>query len=380
MNIETKTFQDSCKKILAAVDTKSKDTSVGNEIQASLELKTENGNLYLNVTNGEYFVTVATPLEEQEELHAVVSAQTFLTLVSKITTERLILSVVGNALVVKANGTYKFPLIYTNDTLIELPRIKIANVTNEFAIDNSIIQSIVKYNSKELTKRESNSTTTLGLYYIDEFGAITFTSSACINNFKLEQPIKIVITDTIVKLLKLLKDSSVNFTLGFDDDGRGGIQSKVIFQDSSVSITAIIQADPRYVESFPVRAIRARGDNEHSYAVTANRDLLLDALSRIMVFHKETANNVTVKVTCSKEGFLIEDSAKNNSEFVPYVLETEQLTDSTYTFFLDVENFVLALSTGSTSFVTVNFGDHSAIVCKHECGITSVIPESARVE
>ena len=38
------------------------------------------------------------------------------------------------------------------------------------------------------------------LYYMDERGAVTFTSGACINNFTLEKPVKILLNNKLVKL------------------------------------------------------------------------------------------------------------------------------------------------------------------------------------
>ena len=109
MILQTEKFQDSSKKILNAVDT---DSALKNVASAydTLELEASGKVLHLNATNGEYFVSISLPLDEEASIKAVVDAKLFLALISKITTKTVELTTTDSALVVKANGTYKFPL------------------------------------------------------------------------------------------------------------------------------------------------------------------------------------------------------------------------------------------------------------------------------
>ena len=71
MILQVEKFQDSCKKILGAVDTDStlKNVAFGYD---TLELEADGKTLNLNVTNGEYFVSIALPLDEEEQVVVVV--------------------------------------------------------------------------------------------------------------------------------------------------------------------------------------------------------------------------------------------------------------------------------------------------------------------
>ena len=69
MVIDTSELKNVTDKILAAVD--SSEISTINE---TLELEVRNSNLYISVTNREYFVTVKIYLGYEEDLHASVSA------------------------------------------------------------------------------------------------------------------------------------------------------------------------------------------------------------------------------------------------------------------------------------------------------------------
>ena len=141
MVIDTKLLQERCKKILNALSNKN---GIFSDV---LELKAEGSNLLLNITDGSYYVSVKLPLEKEESLHAIVNASLFLNLITKITTNTVTLKTTEKSLSIIGNGNYKLP---NNSEVKELTPITIDNVTSEFKIKNSILQSIVKYNCKIL--------------------------------------------------------------------------------------------------------------------------------------------------------------------------------------------------------------------------------------
>ena len=147
MILRIEDLKDVCNKILSAVD--SSELSVLTE---TLELKAENKILYMSVTNREYYVKVKLDLGEDVSFHVTVNANLFLKLISQTTTDTVEITIDNNTLVGKGNGIYKLPLIYDNDKLLELPEIKINNVTSEFDISGDALVSILTYNSKEIAK------------------------------------------------------------------------------------------------------------------------------------------------------------------------------------------------------------------------------------
>ena len=125
MIVKTKEFKEACQTILYAID--NKNVSLFTE---TLELVVKKKVLYLNVTNREYYTSVSFNLDKDEKFRAAVNAKTFLSLVSKITTDTIELSISNNALkVMTSNGEYTFPLIYNDDKLLELPTIDLGTVT-----------------------------------------------------------------------------------------------------------------------------------------------------------------------------------------------------------------------------------------------------------
>lgn len=366
MIIKTEELKQICSKILTAVD--SNELSIVTE---TLELKTTQDTLMMSVTNKEYFVSVKLPLTISEQLHATVNANLFLKLISQITTADIELSMDSNSLIVKGNGKYKLPLIFDNDMLLELPEIKMENVVKSFNIDSSILNSILTYNSKELTKGMI-SKPVQKLYYVDENGALTFTSGACVNSFNLQQPVRILLNDRVVKLFKLFSDCNVLFTLAYDPIAGGITQTKVRFETNQISLTAILSCDDTLLNSVPVNAIRGRANNTYQYSVNVDKNALLQTINRLLLFN---VTNGSVKpysrFEFMQDSVKIWDVAKINSEIINYNNTSLQ---SSYEATFDLTDLKSTLESCSEQYLTLSFGDHQAIVLSRG-NIKNVIPE-----
>ena len=181
MILRIEDLQSMATKVLAAVD--SNDLSLVTE---TLQLKTEGNILGVSVTNGDYYAKVKLDVGENINFHATVNANLFLKLIAQTTTDTVELTCHDTYLQIKGNGTYKLPLICVDDVQLTLPEINISNPTVNFIISGAILNSINQYNSKELTKGVI-SKPIQKFYYVDEQGALTFTSGACVNSFTLAQ-------------------------------------------------------------------------------------------------------------------------------------------------------------------------------------------------
>lgn len=372
MILRIESLQEACKNILAAVDNNELST-----ITETLELVTKGSFLYINVTNREYFAQVKIDINEEVDFHATVNANLFLKLISQVTTDIVELEVKDTYITVKANGTYKIPLIFDGEKLLELPEINIVNVTNEFNIPSSILKSILNYNSKELLKG-TISKPVQKLYYVDEQGAITFTNGACVNSFTLEQPVKLLFNNRLVKLFKLFSDENVKFTLGFDSISEDIIQTKVRFESSSIVLTAILSCDDSLLMSVPVNAIRGRAHGEYPYSVNVNKDNMLQTINRLLLFNSAGGSNKEVIKPYStfefnKDSVTIYDINKENKEIVNYnntLIDCEE----TYTAILDLIELKVTLESCVEPYLNIHFGDHTALVITRG-NIANVVPE-----
>jgi hypothetical protein len=367
--IRSEDLKDVCSKILTAVD--STELSLVTE---TLELNASDDVLTVGVTNREYFAEVKLKLEEVNNFRATVNATLFLKLISQITTDTIELGVVDNTLVVKGNGTYKLPLIFDGEELLKLPKIEINNVTAEFPISAETLNSILYYNSKELTKG-TISKPVQKLYYVDELGAITFTNGACVNSFSLTQPIKVLFNNRLVKLFKLFKEGEVKFTLGYDAISDEIIQTKVKFETPTVAITAILSCDDTLLSSVPVSAIRGRANATYPYTVNINKSALIQTINRLTLFNN---NSSAVAHTSGVFEFgpnelTVYDANKENKETIYYTNDTSNISE-VYTMKLNLDDLKTTLETCTESYLCMSFGDGSAVVISRGT-VKNVVPE-----
>ena len=363
MNLPIKEFREACQTILGAIDTK--ESSLFSE---TLELKASGNVLNLNVTNREYYVSVKFNLNEDCKFTAAVNAKLFLSLISKITSPSIDLSIDGNSVKIIGNGNYKLPMIYNNNVLMSLPEINIENVTNTMTIKNEILQSILIHNSKELL-RGKVAKPVQNYYYIDEKGCLTFTSGACINNFTLEKPVKMLLGDKIVKLFKLFKSSeNINFTMGQDPISEDLIQTKVRFEDPKVTISTKL-TDLGLISSVPVTTIRNMATQTYKYSLVVNKSELMETLNRLVLFN-DTKTYGKFKFT--KDLITITTWGTDNTEEIKPTSECQTLTS--YEALLNMANLNLILSGCEDDYVTLCFGDTKAFVIKKN-NISDILPE-----
>lgn len=379
MKVKLKEFQEACKIILGAIDNKVSVISQEERGYNSLELATEGKVLHLNVASKEYYVSVNLNLETEETLRAVIDAKVFLKLVSKLTSEYIDLEVVGDNLVLKSSGEYKFPLkLDMAGKLITLPIIDIAseNVTASFPIDSAVLLSILKYNAKDLEssanaiKRPAQS-----LFYIDQDGCITWTeTSVCVNAFKLVNPVKVLLEPKTIKLFKLFDSGEVQFTLGYENVG-AKLQTRIRFKTDTIDIVSIAQNDVSLMGSVPVPAIRGMVENTYPYSVNINTEDFVSALQRLMLFDtnvKEDSSDIA-QFRFTGDGITI--TKRGNTEFVSY--ENTFLESGTdVTIYLNVSKLSKVLENSEESYLAFNFGPTDRAILLSKGNIKNIVSVS----
>lgn len=368
MFIKTEQLQEVANKILLALDTES---TTGDK----LELKVVNSQLQLNVSNREYYAQVIIDGVENEEFKAVVDAKIFFSLVSKITTKDIELKTTTSTLVLKANGSYKLPLIYEGNDLVNIGEITINNPTTTFDIPSEILLSILNYNSKVFLDEGNIKSQIQRLYYVDEEGCVTFTSDACVNSFTLPQPIKLLLNQKLVKLFKLFKDGNVKFTLGYDEVA-SKIQTKVKFETNDISIVAITSTDDQTVAKFPKDKVRGVANGKLDYTVELDRFELILALTRILILNNARGgvNKNLGSLEFTQDSLTVYDLNKENKETLPCKLPN--LT-STYELITDISLLKSILDSCIETNVSISFGNKQCIILSRG-NVKNVIPEANR--
>lgn len=353
-----------CNNLLLAVE-----SSENLKETECLELVTVYNFLYLNVTNGDYFARFRLKIFSDENLHATVDAKLFLNLIKKTTTETVELTVENNALVISGNGKYKLPLIYKGDTLLELTPIGLENVTTIFDIPNSTLKNILRFNTVEL-KKGAFAQPVQKLYYIDDEGAITFTTGACVNKFSLDNKIKILLTPNIVKLFKIFEDDTIRFSLAQDVKG-SILQTKVCFSDSKFSLVSIINNSDELLNSVPVSDIRNMSYGDYDNIITLPRNDFLQALERITLFNGDIFKCYGV-FEFGLNSLKIFNSDGDSYEDIKY--SGGNVLEDLYKGIYDTQEIRQVLNGCLNEYVTVKFGNSKAMVIQSG-DIYYVIPE-----
>ena len=367
MILRREDIQEKSAKILSAID-----TSEVSSLSDTVEMICKDKYLYLSVTNREYLVEIKIDLGEHEDFHATVNATLFLKLIAQTTSDTIELTVKDNALIIKGNGTYKLPLLYDEDKILSIPKIEVENVSVNMSIPSSTLNDILKFNGKEIQKVSSVIRPVQKMYYMDEQGAITFTTGACVNKFSLSTPVKILMSGKLVKLFKLFANGDVNFILGHTAITSEIMQTRVKFELDDVAITAILACDDAMLNSVPAKVIRSRAEDNYAYTVKVDKLDMLQTINRISLFTVSSLSKSYCNCKFSKDSVTIYDGHNVNHETI-YYEESSNFEDE-YTAILDLNDIKAILDVCPEQYITIRFGNKQA-VCVCYGNIINVIPE-----
>ena len=375
MILKTKNFQEAANKILLAVGV--------DKAAANLELAAKDTALYLRVTNREWYTAIKFELENPTEFRAVVDANLFLNLISGISTEEFELDIKDTHVVVKAGkSSYKLAMIYENDQLMKLPVIKLdpEQVTVSMNISNDILMSILNVNSREVQKAKKVEVNELQrYYYIDETGCFTFTTGACINAFTLEKPIKLLLTDKVVKLFKLF-GSDAWLSYGHLVNADNSLQPIVVFQTEDVYVATRLLSDETCIQKVkaPCDAMKALAKEVYEHNLVLSATDLSAAISRLLMFHKNSSAKadlsfVPASVEFTDTELTVSDLSGDNKEVI--TIENGSSTPGGYSMGVNLIDLKAVLDSCKNEHITMNCGNHkSIIICR--ANISNVIAET----
>ena len=375
MILKTKNFQEAVNKILVAVSV--------NKSNTNLELAAKDTALYLRVTDRELYAAVKFELETPTEFRAVVDANLFLNLISGINTEEFTLEIKDTFVVVKAGkSSYKLAMIYENDQLMKLPIIKLDpdQITINMSVSQDILMSILNVNSREVQKAKKVEVNELQRYYfVDETSCFTFTTGACINAFTLEKPIKLLLTDKVVKLFKLF-NADAWLSYGHLVNTDNSLQPIVVFQTEDVYVAARLLSDETCIQRVkaPCDAMKALAKEAYDHSLVLSASDMSAAISRLLMFHKNSnaktdLSFVPASVEFTNTEFTISDLTGDNKEVI--TIENGSTTPGGYSMGVNLIDLKAVLDSCKNEHITMNCGNHkSIIICR--ANISNVIAET----
>lgn len=340
-----------------------------------LESDAVTNTLTIKVGNYDYYLESSMSVTGSESLHATITADTFVPLISKLDAEEVTFSEHMNALILTTDtGEYTFPVIKELDKVRSVDSIA-------FDADNFIstelsgidIASVADTNAKGLADSVF-SKDIQQFIYMDNEGALTFTENIYINKFQnpAESSFKILLNGTQAKLLKAFESFEkiiVNVESSAIEEPK-----RVEFSatDKSTLTLVLITQPVNVVEKFPSLKIRGLADAVSETHAVVDKKAFEKALSRLMVFDKKF--DITVlnysKLVFGKDSVKLVSIKNKNYEIVPYISGANTIEHESMIRFADIINQLKAITTKE---VDISYGNSPAITLNGN--IKQLIPE-----
>lgn len=273
-------------------------------ITGMIGIKLSDGKLRLLTTDMTNTLCVIIDKVAGDEMDITVDAEKFGKLIAKITSEDIDLSVKDDVLYVKANGTYKLPLIADEDGLVVFPDVKVEDKVNARTKLSSVMQA---YNINRSALAKTLENPALTGYYCGDKVITTDANVITFNDYKMiDYDKSILISAQQMALLTLNTSEDID----------------VLVTDTNIQfITADIVIDGARmegIEEFPINDINGYLDVAFTSSCKVPKDLLLSVLGRLALFIEPYDKNGAY-FTFGRKGINIHSKKDASTEIINYV-------------------------------------------------------------
>lgn len=317
-------------------------------VTMAIGISAKNGNLNLYTTDSSVTLKVTIPkvVDPTISFYTCTDSAQLYKLVSKMTTEKLTLSIADDYIEIKGNGVYKLPL-YTDEegNICTIRPIKVEG--DEFTITKMDLDKLSTYNKVSLSKiaavREYTG------YYISEQAALTYNEHTLCNTKLSWKGDKVLLPKMIVDLFATISDKEVAVTIK---------DNKIKFVTPTINISGTIMEG---VENYPDQGLLALfEDGNFDNTIKVNRLLLEGCLDRIGLFVKNDEMSVVTMVV-DENGLLLSSSDTNGCERIPCV---EKSIKDSVNKNLNIVDLQAVISTISDENIVIGYGNNKGILVK----------------
>lgn len=277
-------------------------------ITSMIGIKLEGGKLRLFTTDMTNTLCIIIDKVSGEDMDITVDADKFGKLIAKTTSEDIDLSVKDDILYVKANGTYKIPLISDEEGLVTFPALAETKGKTTNVKLTSIMQA---YNINKSALAKTLENPALTGYYCGDMVISTDANVITFNNFKMfEQDEPLLISPQLMQLLTLNKQEDIKL-----------IVDKTLLTfitDDMVVQGAVMEG----IEDFPADDVKAYLDEAFTSSCKVPKDLLLATLDRLALFIEPYDKNGAY-FTFGRKGINIHSKKDASTEVINYVESKE---------------------------------------------------------
>lgn len=323
-------------------------------ITSMIGIKLSDGKLRLLTTDMTNTLCVIIDKVSGVDMDITVDADKFGKLIAKTTSEDIELIVIDDVLSVKANGTYKIPLISDEEGLVTFPALSETKGKTTNVKLTSIMQA---YNINKSALAKTLENPALTGYYCGDMVISTDANVITFNDFKMfEQDEPLLISPQLMQLLTLNKQEDIKL-----------IADKTLLTfiaDDMVVQGAVMEG----IEDFPADDVKAYLDEAFTSSCKVPKDLLLATLDRLALFIEPYDKNGAY-FTFGRKGINIHSKKDASTEIINYV---ESKNFEPFMCCVDIPMLKEQLQANPDDTVKICYGNENAL--KIESGkVTQVI-------
>lgn len=323
-------------------------------ITSMIGIKLEGGKLRLFTTDMTNTLCIIIDKVSGVDMDITVDADKFGKLIAKTTSEDIELIVIDDVLSVKANGTYKIPLISDEEGLVTFPALSETKGKTTNVKLTSIMQA---YNINKSALAKTLENPALTGYYCGDMVISTDANVITFNDFKMfEQDEPLLISPQLMQLLTLNKQEDIKL-----------IADKTLLTfiaDDMVVQGAVMEG----IEDFPADDVKAYLDEAFTSSCKVPKDLLLATLGRLALFIEPYDKNGAY-FTFGRKGINIHSKKDASTEIINYV---ESKNFEPFMCCVDIPMLKEQLQANPDDTVKICYGNENAL--KIESGkVTQVI-------
>lgn len=323
-------------------------------ITSMIGIKLSDGKLRLLTTDMTNTLCIIIDKVAGDDMDITVDADKFGKLIAKTTSEDIDLSVKDDVLFVKANGTYKIPLISDEEGLVTFPALSETKGKTTNVKLTSIMQA---YNINKSALAKTLENPALTGYYCGDMVISTDANVITFNDFKMfEQDEPLLISPQLMQLLTLNKQEDIKL-----------IADKTLLTfiaDDMIVQGAVMEG----IEDFPADDVKAYLDEAFTSSCKVPKDLLLATLDRLALFIEPYDKNGAY-FTFGRKGINIHSKKDASTETINYV---ESKDFEPFVCCVDIPMLKEQLQANPDDTVKICYGNENAL--KIESGkVTQVI-------
>lgn len=323
-------------------------------ITSMIGIKLSDGKLRLLTTDMTNTLCIIIDKVAGDDMDITVDADKFGKLIAKTTSEDIDLSVKDDILFVKANGTYKIPLISDEEGLVTFPSLTETKGKSSIVKLTSIMQA---YNINKSALAKTLENPALTGYYCGDMVISTDANVITFNDFKMfEQDEPLLISPQLMQLLTLNKQEDIEL-----------IANNTLL--TFITDDMVVQGPAMEgIEDFPADDVKAYLDEAFTSSCKVPKDLLLATLDRLALFIEPYDKNGAY-FTFGRKCINIHSKKNASTEVINYV---ESKDFQSFICCVDIPMLKEQLQSNPDDTVKIWYGNENAL--KIESGkVTQVI-------